>query len=385
MVDGRAVEAVLVAGGSSTRMGFDKLFYKIDGVEVLLLAFRALQSSECVDKIVVVTGEGTQRARALIEGDGPGKPVTFVRGGDCRAASVAAGVAACDAAALVAVHDAARPFVSRQLIERVVCAAAGCGAAAPALPVKDTVKQAREGVVVATLLREELAAVQTPQVFDCAAYRQALKAIPAEEWPLLTDDCMVMERAGKQVCLVEGDAANDKITTVADLPPQPQCSAAGPPRVGHGYDVHAFAAGRRLVLGGVEVPFEKGLLGHSDADVLLHAVSDALLGAAALGDIGRHFPDSDPAYKDADSLRLLEEVGGLVGKAGFAPTNLDVTIVCQAPKLAPHILAMRRNIAGALGLSPAAVNVKATTEEGLGFTGRGEGIAAHCVALLVPM
>ena len=153
-------------------------------------------------------------------------------------------------------------------------------------------------------------------------------------------------------------------------------------RIGHGYDVHRLVEGRRLILGGVDIPYEKGLLGHSDADVLLHAISDALLGAAALGDIGKHFPDTDPRYKGADSLRLLQEVGRLIGEAGYTVGNIDATVLCQAPKLAPHIQTMRANIAGALGVDADRVSVKATTEEHLGFTGQGQGIAAHAVALL---
>ena len=153
-------------------------------------------------------------------------------------------------------------------------------------------------------------------------------------------------------------------------------------RIGHGYDVHRLVEGRRLILGGVDIPYEKGLLGHSDADVLLHAISDALLGAAALGDIGKHFPDTDPRYKGADSLRLLQEVGRLIGEAGYTVGNIDATVLCQAPKLAPHIQTMRTNIAGALGVDADRISVKATTEEHLGFTGQGQGIAAHAVALL---
>lgn len=376
MAGGSKAEAVLVAAGASSRMGFDKLYYKIGGEEVLLRAFRALDGHPDISRVVVVTGEDINRAKALLESAPPQKPVEFVRGGDCRAASVAAGVALCGDS-LVAVHDAARPFVSAGLVSRVVQAARETGAAAPALPVKDTVKQAEGGVVLRTLPRSGLAAVQTPQVFDGPAYKKALAALPREELPEMTDDCMVMERAGHRVRLVQGEESNYKITTRADLPREDAL-----PRIGHGYDVHAFAEGRRLVLGGVEIPHEKGLMGHSDADVLLHAVSDALLGAVALGDIGRHFPDTDPAYKGADSLVLLEKVGVLLRENGYAPHNIDATAVCQAPRLAPHIGRMRANIAGALGVGEEAINVKATTEERLGFTGRGEGISAHCVVLV---
>lgn len=382
LTNGKMVEAVLVAAGSSSRMGFDKLNHRIGGTEVVLLAFRALEGHPEVDRVVVVAGENLAQVRELIEGDTPRKPVAFVRGGDSRAASVAAGVALCDGASLIAIHDAARPFVSEALISRVLRAAGEYGAAAPALPVKDTIKQVEDSAVVRTLPRAELAGVQTPQAFDGAVYKTALAALPQEEWPNITDDCMVMERAGRQVHLVEGDEANYKITTPADL--ERQGTRPALPRIGHGYDVHAFAPARRLILGGVDIPYELGLAGHSDADVLAHAVSDALLGALALGDIGKYFPDTDPAYKGADSLHLLDEVGRLLRERGWIPGNIDATIVCQAPKLAPHIPAMRKNIARVLGLPEDAVSVKATTEEHLGFTGRGEGIAAHCVVLIQP-
>lgn len=380
LIGERRVEAVLVAAGTSSRMGFDKLGYLIGGVPVLLRTFRALERHPYIDRVVVVAGDKFDETRAMIEADGPAKPVAFARGGDCRAASVTAGAALCTPGALIAIHDAARPFASEALISRVVAASAESGAAAPALPLKDTIKQARDHVVVRTLPREELAAVQTPQVFDGDAYRAALTALPPEEYPSITDDCMVMERAGKQVVLVAGEESNLKITTRADLPKEEILM-----RIGHGYDVHAFAEGRPLILGGVSIQHSKGLAGHSDADVLCHAVSDALLGAVALGDIGKHFPDTDPAYKDTNSLSLLAEVGKLLGKAGWRPGNIDATLVCQAPRLAPHIGEMRANIAKALSLEEGAVSVKATTEEQLGFTGRGEGIAAHCVALVFPL
>ncbi len=379
MIDGRPVCAVIVAAGRSARMGFDKLLCAIDGVPVLRRTAAAFEAHPAVDSLVVVAGENAEAVRALFAESPARKPLSFAAGGATRAHSVRAGLAACPKGGLVAVHDGARPFVSEALITRTLKAAAKAGAAAPALPVKETVKLARGGLVEKTVPRQGLMAVQTPQVFDAAAFAEAFAAIPEAEYGQLTDDCLVMERAGRPVRLVEGEAANIKITTPEDLPMAEQKTAL---RIGHGYDVHRFAEGRRLVLGGVHVPCEKGLLGHSDADVLLHAVADALLGAAALGDIGQHFPDSDPAYAGADSARLLAEAGRLLRGAGYAPQNIDATLLCQAPKLAPHIPAMRACIAGALGMDESAVSVKATTEEGLGFTGAGQGIAAHCVALV---
>ena len=219
-----------------------------------------------------------------------------------------------------------------------------------------------------------LFAVQTPQCFSRALYLQALARVQGDKARLVTDDCSLFELAGFPVTLTQGDYANLKITTREDLKGERTM------RFGHGYDVHRLVEGRRLILGGVDIPYEKGLLGHSDADVLLHAVADALLGAAALGDIGRHFPDSDPRYKGADSLKLLQAVGDMLRKAGYTVGNIDATILCQAPKLAPYIPLMRQNIAACLGMDVGRVSVKATTEEHLGFTGAGQGIAAHAVA-----
>ncbi len=379
MIEEKKVTGILVAAGRSARMGFDKLFYRIHGREIVWLSFEKLAANAYVDEIVVVAGESREKLVALLQKQETATPWRVVDGGACRAESVAAGVAAADDAVLVAIHDAARPFVSDAVIARSVEAALRVGAAAPALPMRDTVKQVQEDFVAATVPRDRLAAVQTPQVFRRDAFIQAFAAIPKEEYPELTDDCMVMERAGQPVMLVEGEQTNRKITTQEDLRQGPEAKRM---RVGHGYDVHKLVTGRALVLGGVILTHPKGLLGHSDADVLCHAVMDALLGALGLGDIGAHFPDSDPAYKGACSLRLLEACAEKVRQAGYQVQNVDATLLCQSPKLAPHIPAMRRNMARAMGMEVEDVSVKATTEEGLGFTGHEEGMAAHCVALL---
>lgn len=229
--------------------------------------------------------------------------------------------------------------------------------------------------------RSMLYAVQTPQCFDRAQYLAALDRLGAEQVQYITDDCSLFELAGLPVRLTQGDYANRKITTKEDLP-APGSEGEKKMRIGHGYDVHRLVEGRKLILGGVEVPFEKGLLGHSDADVLAHAIMDAVLGAAALGDIGKHFPDTDPAYAGADSLKLAQAVAALMRQNGWRVVNIDSTILCQRPKLAPYIPVMREKLAAAFGLEPDAVSVKATTEEHLGFTGEGLGIAAHAVALI---
>lgn len=383
----KKVSAVLVAAGSSTRMGFDKLSFDLGGETVLHRSIRAFAQCPLVDEIILVAG--SNRAFAQQQAADCAKPVCVVAGGATRAESAKNGVLAASGA-LVAVHDAARPFVSQQVITAALEAAAQCGAAAPAVPVKDTIKAAVRGsgktvpencFVHATPDRSTLYAVQTPQCFDRAAYLAALEELDAEKARLVTDDCSLFELTGRPVQLTQGDYANLKITTREDLP-RPEQKEEHKMRIGHGYDVHRLVEGRKLILGGVEVPFEKGLLGHSDADVLAHAVMDAVLGAAALGDIGQHFPDNDPVYSGADSLKLARRVAEILKEHGFRIENIDATLLCQRPKLAPHIPAMRRNLADAFGLPVDAVSVKATTEEHLGFTGEGLGIAAHAVALI---
>lgn len=377
MIKGKTVAAVVVAAGNSTRMGFDKLFCKIQDQEVLRRSVQALAGHPYVDTLVVVAGENAKRVQALFDLYPLDKPLVVVRGGATRAHSVVQGVRACRED-LVAIHDGARPFVSPGLIGRTIEAAAQSGAAAPGVPVKDTIKVEWAGQVQETLDRSRLRGVQTPQVFERKRYLAAFDRLQEEELPAVTDDCMVLEMAGLPVQLVEGEYENYKITTPEDLPQE----APRALRVGHGYDVHALVAGRKLILGGVDIPHEKGLDGHSDADVLCHALSDALLGACALGDIGKHFPDTDSAYKGADSLVLLEKVAQLLRREGYRIINLDGTILCQRPRLAPHVLQMRGNIARAVGLREDAVSIKATTEEKLGFTGQEQGIAAHCVVLV---
>ena len=383
----KTISAVLVAAGSSTRMGFDKLSFDLGGETVLHRSIRAFAQCPQITELVLVAGKN----RAFVEQQAVGctKPVQIVAGGATRAESAKNGVLAAHGE-LVAVHGAARPFVSPAVIAAVLEAAARCGAAAPAVPVKDTIKQAVPGdgktvpeacLVHSTPDRSTLYAVQTPQCFDRAQYLAALQELDAEKVRLVTDDCSLFELTGRSVQLTRGDYANLKITTREDLP-RPVQKEETRMRIGHGYDVHRLVEGRKLILGGVEIPFEKGLLGHSDADVLAHAVMDAVLGAAALGDIGQHFPDNDPAYAGADSLELARHVARILSEHGYRVENIDATILCQRPKLAPHIPAMRANLAAAFGLPVDAVSVKATTEEHLGFTGEGLGIAAHAVALI---
>jgi 2-C-methyl-D-erythritol 2,4-cyclodiphosphate synthase len=282
---------------------------------------------------------------------------------------------------VVVVHDAARPLVSGRLIERVVAAAAESGAAIAALAAHDTVKRARHGIVTGTLPREEIYLAQTPQAFRMSVLRDAL-AIDEDA----TDEAALAARAGHAVRVVDGEAENIKITTPDDLR-RAESWLAGPPpalavRIGNGYDLHRLVAGRRLVLGGVAIPFEKGLDGHSDADAVCHAVTDAILGAAGRGDIGRHFPDTDPMWKDADSLVLLSRAAAVVHAAGYDVANVDVVVIAQRPRLAPHAAAMEANLARALGVDPSQISVKGKTNEGVDSMGVGDSIAVHAVALL---
>ena len=375
--------AVVVAAGSATRMqGIDKMLAPLAGVPVVLRSVRALAASDCIDSLVIVTRtECMETLRTLCAE--VSKPVTVVVGGASRPESVLAGLAALpEGTELAAIHDGARPLVTQSVIAEAVEAAGRCGAAAPAVPVHDTIKQAENGLVRATPERKTLFAVQTPQVFDVKLLKTVLRAA-MERGIALTDDCSAVEAAGKPVVLTQGCEENLKITTPVDLTlAEAILKRRKTMRIGHGYDVHRLTEGRRLILGGVEIPFERGLDGHSDADVLVHALMDALLGAAGLRDIGVLFPDNDPAYKNISSMLLLDRVMQTLERAGYAVGNVDVTVLAQRPKLKDYIPVMRENLAYAMKIPLDCVNIKATTEEGLGFTGSGEGIACHAVCLL---
>jgi 2-C-methyl-D-erythritol 4-phosphate cytidylyltransferase/2-C-methyl-D-erythritol 2,4-cyclodiphosphate synthase len=325
--------------------------------------------------------------------------VAVVAGGRRRQDSVANAQARVSRASdIVVVHDAARPFVRRDLIERTIDAAAAYGAAIAAVPVRDTVKQAGAAlvdgspVIQATLRRDEIFLAQTPQAFR----REILEAAFRDAGALdATDEAMIAERAGVQVHLVAGDPENVKVTTADDLErarartllaseAETGTGASGPHtlRVGTGYDLHPLSAGRPLILGGVRIPFELGLDGHSDADILCHAVTDAVLGAAAAGDIGRLFPDTDRRWEGADSVTLLEKAVDHLHQKGYRVVNVDATVVAQRPKLLPHIDGMRTNLARALQVPLDQVSVKGKTNEQMDSTGRGESMACHAIALV---
>ena len=380
--------AVLLAAGNSTRMGGSrsKVLEELGGRPALCRSLEVLDRCPLIGEICLVCRE-QDRADMLPLTSGLNTPVRVVPGGAQRQDSVERGVEALTGPwEYVAIHDGARPLVTEEVLAAVCRDAMAHGAATAAVPSKDTCKLADgAGFVAATPARDRLWAVQTPQAFSLALYREALgKARAAGQ--SYTDDCQLIEAAGGKVKLTMGDYRNIKLTTPEDLlAARAYLGGEGGKktvRIGYGYDVHRLVEGRKLILAGVDVPFEKGLLGHSDADVIAHAVADALLGAAALGDIGHLFPDTDPHYAGADSLKLLAEVCRLLREKGFSIGNIDATLLAQRPKIAPHISRMRENLAEACGVAVGQVSVKATTEERLGFTGREEGMAASAVCLL---
>ncbi len=391
MIAGERVGAIVAAGGAGLRAGVAKQWLTLGGESVLRRSARLLAACDLVDDLVVVVPPG-EEGRGEAELRGLGKGARVVAGGAQRADSVLNGLQALQGCAVVLVHDAARPFATAGLVARVAEAAAAGGAALAALPVTDTVKRASAGaapgsgegagpaLVAETLDRRTLWLAQTPQGFRLDLLRRAYREAGPEA-SAATDECGLVERLGATVALVPGEPGNFKITTPDDVA-RARALTEPPVASGVAYDCHRFEPGRRLILGGVEFEGD-GLLGHSDADVCAHAIGDAILGAAGLGDLGRHFPDTDARWKGVSSLVLLREIAAKAAAAGWRVGNADVTLAARRPKIAPRAEEMRARLAEALGVSPGQVNVKATTGEGMGFVGRGEGIAAHAVALLV--
>jgi 2-C-methyl-D-erythritol 4-phosphate cytidylyltransferase/2-C-methyl-D-erythritol 2,4-cyclodiphosphate synthase len=317
----------------------------------------------------------------LVEGPDRGR-VRIVQGGERRQDSVANAFARVSSRAdVVVVHDAARPLVSRALIEHTVAVAAETGAAIAAIRAGDTVKRAAAGRILETLRRDEIVLAQTPQAFRVDVLRDAL-ASGVEA----TDEAALAERAGHTVHVVDGDPRNIKITTPEDLAIAEYLLDGGSHepglRIGHGYDLHRLVAGGPLLLAGVTIPFAKGLSGHSDADAVCHAVTDAILGACGAGDIGGHFPDTDPAWKGADSLQLLARAVAIVRARGFSVVNVDVVVIAERPKILPHVPTMIANVAEALAVDASRVSIKGKTNEGVDAIGAGDAIAVHAVALL---
>lgn len=379
MFNKQKVAVVIAAAGMGTRLGSDipKQYLKIAGEPILVKTVRAFCQNEHVDHVFIVTNEDyIPHCLQLKEDYGLDKVVSVVKGGAQRQDSVYAALQEVNrkrpGVGYVLVHDAARPFVSQETIDYVIEAAVGVGAAVACVPVKDSIRQG-SSVESRNVERENLYNVQTPQGFKKSILMQAYEEAFASGY-YGTDDASLIERIGQPIELVRGHYDNIKITTKEDMPMEN--------RVGNGFDVHALVEGRPLILGGVEIPFEKGLDGHSDADVLIHALMDALLGAVALGDIGEHFPDTDPAYKGADSVKLLQHVKQRIDEEFYKISNVDITVMAQRPKIKPYIEQMRKVLADTLEIDISRISIKGTTTERLGFVGREEGIAAQAVCLL---
>ena len=413
-----SVCALIAAAGAGRRMkaGLNKVFLPLLGEPVLRHTLRAFEECPSVDDVIVIVAPGEVESTLSVVGTWSeiSKVRNVVAGGATRQESVCRGLAhlgaACD---IVVVHDGARPLIRPHTISRVVGEARASAAAIVAVPVRDTIKTVRGGEVVSTLDRDSLWAAATPQAFRRDLIESAHETGTGGGISA-TDDSMLVERTGVRVKVVQGEYANIKITTPEDLviaeallaamktnripeggpaslveegPQLAKLWARGAPngaadhgpwvRVGIGFDVHRLTRGRALVLGGVTVPFELGLEGHSDADVILHAIADAMLGACALGDIGRLFPDTDRAFEGMSSAVILERVRQLVEGAGYVVDNVDAMLLAERPKIAPYVDAMRERVARVLGVPVGCVSIKATTMEGMGFVGRGEGMACY--------
>ena len=389
-IDRNVIGVIIPAAGSGSRMGTDvpKQFLALGGIPILVRTvgrFLAFSDIRCI--VIVLPADHLTAAEQLLQNHFPFdqyQRLLFVAGGKTRQESVLAGLNGLPPeTGIVLVHDGARPFVSGRSIEQCLREAARCGAAIVAIPVRDTIKRvSAAGEILGTVDRSELWQAQTPQAAATDLLRRAYEYARSDGFEG-TDEASLLEHAGIPVRVIVGSEENLKITRPDDL----QLAATinrglNMLRIGHGFDAHRFKIGRHLILGGVDIPFDLGLEGHSDADALIHAFIDALLGAMGEGDIGRHFPDNDPRYKDISSLKLLEDVIGMVHRRRFTLNNADITVICQRPKLAPFVNDMRSNLASACSVNQNNINIKATTTEMMGYTGRGEGIAVHAVVLL---
>lgn len=378
------VTAIIAAGGAGRRLGADvpKQLIDIGGGSMLQHAVRAFLTHPRISEVIVALPAALEHDLAALAPD-RASALHRVAGGLRRQDSVANALDRVPGSSdVVLIHDAARPFVTAALIDRTIEAAAAHGAAIAAMVSRDTVKRVEQHVVRETIPRDTIYLAQTPQAFRrhvlAAAVALGRSGVDA------TDEAALAERAGYEVHVVEGDSGNVKITTEDDLRAARQRigGRARTGRAGTGYDLHRLVEGRPLILAGVTIPSERGALGHSDADVLCHAATDAILGAAGLGDIGRHFPDTDPRWKDAASLVLLEQAAAMVRDAGYEVGNLDVTVILERPKIKDYVDDMRERMARAIGTDPSRVSVKGKTNEGVDAVGRGEAIAAHAIALI---
>ena len=375
----KTVAAVIVGAGSSARMKTDKMMLNILGQSVIERTVRVFSKSGLFDEIILVTSKKNEENFKELFKD---KNIKIVLGGETRAQSVLNGVK-CATSNFVMIHDGARPLVTVDIIKNVLDRALEFKASACAVKCKDSVKTVEEGFIKSTVKRESIMLMQTPQCFEKEILFRAYEKSDGAE----TDDCEILEKTGAKIKIVEGSYENIKLTTkedilVAESIIRKREGQVNTMRVGTGFDTHQLTEDRPLIIGGVKIPYEKGLLGHSDADVLIHAVIDALFGAAALGDIGTHFPDKDEKYKGISSMLLLKEAGNLVKKEGYGVENIDTTIIIQSPKMAPYIDEMRKNISCALDTDISKISIKAKTNEKMGFTGRGEGVEARATVLL---
>lgn len=367
---------IIVAAGSGSRAGGDKQWRTLGGKPVLRWSVEALLNAGADEVVIVVAPGEDARTAGVLAGLSNWRAVA---GGAARADSVRAGLSAltCAPDQPVLIHDAARPLLSQAVIERLLAALDTADGALPALPMADSLRRGENGQMAGVVERDGLWRAQTPQAFRRQTIEHAYAAWSSSDAP--TDEAVVVERNGGRVALIEGDQRLMKLTYPEDFA-MAEALLPRQTRIGSGYDVHRWGPGGSVWLCGVEVPHDQTLIGHSDADVGLHALTDALLGAIAQGDIGDHFPPSDPKWKGAASDRFLQHAADLVTARGGRIINVDVTLICEQPKVKPHRQAMRERIAAILALPLDAVSVKATTTEGLGFTGRGEGMAAQAVA-----
>jgi 2-C-methyl-D-erythritol 4-phosphate cytidylyltransferase / 2-C-methyl-D-erythritol 2,4-cyclodiphosphate synthase len=380
--------AIIPAAGYGTRMNLDhpKQFHLLAGVPILIHVVRAFSRNLHIGSIIVVVPAAWQdKTRDLLDHfnlqDGR---VTVTAGGARRQDSVLAGLALLTGSVdIVLVHDGARPLISDELISRCYQGAIRHGAVIAAIPVKDTLKRCASDLrISATIDRKDLWQAQTPQAAELDLLRRAYALIGDRD---VTDEASLLEMAGIPVTAVEGSETNIKITRPEDLVIAEKIMRTNTPkqsRIGHGFDAHRLVPDRKLVLGGVVIPHDCGLDGHSDADALTHALCDAILGALGEGDIGRHFPDSEPRYRGISSITLLKQVSGLMKNKGFRLANADITLICQEPKIAPFTKEMREILARACHTESRRINIKATTTEKMGYTGRMEGISCHAVVLL---
>jgi len=389
--------AIIPAGGAGHRMGLNipKQFYRLAGRPVLVHTLEAFHKVKAIsDIIVVVPKDHISSTKEMVKEYDLNKVSAVIAGGKLRQDSVKAGLSQTPSnTEYVVVHDGARPLVSPSLIQSCLEAAQESGAAMAAIPVKDTLKEVDgDKNILRTVDRSALWQAQTPQVAHTEQLKEAF-AVAERTSFIGTDEASFLELISQPMRVVEGSEKNIKITRPEDLliaeailMEEEKISTPHTfPKIGHGYDAHCFAKERKLILGGITIPHPLGLLGHSDADVLTHAFCDAILGALGQGDIGSHFPDTDPQFKNISSILLLEHVIQLAHKKGYLVSNADITVIAQKPKLAGYFPAMKENLASACNIKPDQINLKATTTEKMGFTGREEGISCHSVVLLQTM